>query len=204
MGEGRISQQEPRRTRRFNTVHGRALFFTLILFSSAFLFAVKSPAAVDPVGEFTEGIVTPAQAADSISPGKGAEIEEVEKSPLGAMLRSAVIPGWGQFYTDHPYRGGLIFTAEGILLSLAWAEKSQADQDWETYKETSQAGYLDAYDRHFNRARDLSSLSIAVFLVNIADAYVSAHLYGFNGRIRFDQESRRLNISLAWKRRVEK
>jgi hypothetical protein len=123
--------------------------------------------------------------------------ETMEKSPLRSMLRSAVIPGWGQFYTGHPYRGSIFFTLEGFLFTFAWAENYRADRNWESYLTTGESRFLEAYDRHFNRGRDLMSFALAVFLINIADAYVGAHLYDFEGKVTFDGEEP-LALSMNW------
>ncbi len=123
--------------------------------------------------------------------------EKMERSPLRSMLRSAVIPGWGQFYTGHPYRGSILFTLEGFLFTFAWAENYRADRNWESYQATGESRFLEAYDRHFNRGRDLMSFALAVFLINIADAYVGAHLYDFEGKVTFDEEEP-LALSMNW------
>ncbi len=123
--------------------------------------------------------------------------ETMEKSPLFSMLRSAVLPGWGQFYTGHPYRGSLFFTLEGFLVTFAWAENYRADRNWESYLATGESRYLDAYDRHFNRGRDLVSYAIAVLLINVADAYVCAHLYDFDSKVTFD-EGEPLALTVNW------
>jgi len=120
------------------------------------------------------------------------------KSPFGAFIRSAVLPGWGQFYTDHPVRGALIFSAQGVLLTLAWIADQRANQSWDLYQWTAEPRYLEEYDRRFNRGRDLLSVAVSVYLYNLADAYVSAHLYDFQGKISLDGGVEGVNLSMNW------
>jgi hypothetical protein len=124
---------------------------------------------------------------------------EMEKSPLLSMFRSALLPGWGQYYTGHPYRGGIVFTLEGFLVTFSWLENRKANWYWETYQRTGDPLYLDKYDRHFRKGRNYMSLAIAGFLLNIADAYVSAHLYGFEGKVSIDDEKEQVDLSMTWK-----
>ncbi len=124
--------------------------------------------------------------------------QKMEKSPLLSMFRSALLPGWGQYYTGHPYRGGLIFTLEGFLVTFSWLENRKANWYWETYQRTGDPLYLDKYDRHFQKGRNFMSLAIAGLLLNIADAYVSAHLYGFEGKVSIDDEQEQVDVSMNW------
>ena len=51
---------------------------------------------------------------------KTPEIAEQVKlaSPIGAMVRSAFVPGWGQFYSGSYYRGSLTVLGIGDLSSV--------------------------------------------------------------------------------------
>jgi len=94
----------------------------------------------------------------------------IEKSPRGAMLRSALVPGWGQLYNDQKLKALLVFAGEMALIGNAiyynkLAVKSQAEDEIEFYK-------------------DLRSQYIwwlfGVHLLSILDAYVDAHLWNFD------------------------
>lgn len=74
-------------------------------------------------------------------------LEQVYRDALGeraqfsaAFYRSAVAPGWGQFYTGHPVQGGLALGAN--LLAAGWAawclwDYSQADDRLATFRNHS-------------------------------------------------------------------
>lgn len=55
------------------------------------------------------------------------------KSPALAGLRSLVVPGWGQFYTEQPARGTIYLTAAaaaGVVLALAQQRYQQRLDDY--------------------------------------------------------------------------
>ena len=81
------------------------------------------------------------------------------KSPMGAMVRSMVLPGWGQWYNERPIKGAVIFSTE-LFLGGAMVYEQRRNLDHQQ---------RNTYFLWF----------LGVFLYNIADAYVDAHLYGF-------------------------
>ena len=93
------------------------------------------------------------------------------KDPTAAMLRSAFVPGWGQFYNGKWLKGtviagveiGLITNAVVLHQYMKQAE-TQADRDF----------YWD------NRNLSLWWLGASI-LYSMADAYVDAHLSDFDG-----------------------
>lgn len=94
----------------------------------------------------------------------------VEKSPSGAMLRSALIPGWGQWYTDHKLKAIIVLGAQLALIGNAvyynqMAVKSHTSDD--------RNFYLD-YQSQF------TWYSVGFYLLNILDAFIEAHLWDFD------------------------
>jgi hypothetical protein len=92
------------------------------------------------------------------------------KSPRGAMLRSLIIPGWGQFYNGKWFKGILVGGAELGLITNAvilnqYAARSTTLMEREFYQNN----------------RNLSFWWLgAVILYSIGDAFVDAHLYKFD------------------------
>jgi hypothetical protein len=89
------------------------------------------------------------------------------------MMRSAVLPGWGQFYNHKPIKATVVIGGEGFLLYKAWTEY-QKEQD------AADAGDQAGKDRHYNLKVDYIWWAIAVHLLQMADAYVDAHLSSFD------------------------
>lgn len=52
------------------------------------------------------------------SPRPPSDVRQIPGN-LGALLRSTLIPGWGQYYKDYPERGMIFLLAEGIALGTA-------------------------------------------------------------------------------------
>lgn len=94
----------------------------------------------------------------------------VEKSPRVAVIRSALVPGWGQWYNGQKLKallvlGGELALAGNAILYNQWAVKSSTKMEREFYQ--------------YNRSRFLWWF-FGVYLLNILDAYVDAHLWNFD------------------------
>ena len=102
------------------------------------------------------------------------------KSPTGAMIRSALFPGWGQVYTKHYVKGGLIFCLEtGLVISAVIEDTKARDAYPKDYEE-----YLDRLDRR----NTFLWWTAGVIIYSMIDAYVDAHLF------EFDEEDVTLSI----------
>ena len=88
------------------------------------------------------------------------------------MIRSALFPGWGQVYTEHYLKAGLIFCCEvGLVISAVREDRKARDALRTDYGE-----YLDRLER-----RNLYMWWTAgVIALSMIDAYVDAHLFGFD------------------------
>ncbi|MCD4848675.1 MAG: hypothetical protein K8R76_10860 [Candidatus Aegiribacteria sp.] len=96
----------------------------------------------------------------------------VNKNPTGALLRSAALPGWGQFYNDKPIKGLLFGSVELGLLSWLIIEHLASE-------DARHSGDEHAYEAHSQRRLDLIWYTSAAWLFGMLDAYVDAYLYSF-------------------------
>ena len=86
--------------------------------------------------------------------------------PEGALLRSMLLPGWGQWANGHPVKGVLLAAAEVVLAGMALREQHMiADPIW---------------DPHRKRRNTYMLWWLGVRLYGMADAYVDAHLSTFD------------------------
>ncbi len=88
-------------------------------------------------------------------------------SPAQAALRSAIIPGWGQFYTGNAAKGMCL----GLLTLAATSYtlyRYYVMREEESYSYSATTDFLAAL-----------ILNIAVWGYTIADAFTDAYLYGF-------------------------
>lgn len=108
----------------------------------------------------------------------------MQKSPLKAVLMSAVIPGLGQIYTQSYWKVPVIWGITGWLIY----EWSQSNNYYKEYgKLYNQSTNSDAQELYLNQKkiyqdqRDLFAIYIGLtYLLNIVDAYVEAQLFDFS------------------------
>lgn len=108
-------------------------------------------------------------------------------APYKVMLRSAVVPGWGQMYNHQPLKAALVVGGEGFLVAKAIHElhlqnrSLQRAADLEALGDVAgqEAATLEA-DLHRNRKISWIWWGVAAHLLSMADAYVDAHLSTFD------------------------
>lgn len=119
-------------------------------------------------------------AEDSLS---GPQIKT--KSPMGAMVRSGLVPGWGQLYNEQYLKSGLVLLMEGMLIGGAVVEHQRAEDDLQESKDVSkndeerEAAWL-RYSRRIDKRNTYLWYLAGAHFLNIVDAYVDAHLYRFD------------------------
>jgi hypothetical protein len=104
------------------------------------------------------------------NPAKTDSVGTVVRSPRGAMLRSLMVPGWGQFYNGKWFKamlaaGGEIGLITNAVIQNQYATRATTKLEKEFYQD--------------NRRLALWWLG-AVVLYSIADAYVDAQLNSFD------------------------
>ncbi len=112
------------------------------------------------------------------------------KSPGMAVLLSFVIPGGGQVYTRNYWKAALIAPAEIGFGYLAYQEHIKVR---EALRVQDSSGYY----QHRERRTTFIWWSAAVVVFSMADAYVSAQMFGFDQQLRLDLAPNRLGIQLA-------
>ena len=87
------------------------------------------------------------------------------KSPMGATLRSAVLPGWGQLYNEKPVKSIFVAALNGYLIY-------QIVDNNRKYERTGNTTFRDR--------RGTNSWYFGLtYLLTLVDAYVDAYLFGF-------------------------
>ncbi|KAB2846110.1 MAG: hypothetical protein F9K45_02560 [Melioribacteraceae bacterium] len=110
----------------------------------------------------------------------------MQKSPWGAVLRSAIVPGWGQFYNESywkiPIVVGLIgyYTYGYIHNNDLYIE--YRDKYSESLKQSALGNSNYKKIREFYKdQRDLFAVYFGLtYFLNLVDAYVDAHLFDFD------------------------
>lgn len=88
------------------------------------------------------------------------------KSPMGAVLRSAILPGWGQFYNEKYLKAIFVLSVNGTLVYAIY----HYDDQWEK-----------TGDKTYQDKRNLYTWYFGVsYFLTLVDAYVDAYLFGFD------------------------
>lgn len=111
----------------------------------------------------------------------------MKKSPTGAVIRSALLPGLGQFYNESYWKIPIIWGTLGYL-SYNWINQNKEYKNYrdlysQSISSTNPEGNLRFRSlREFYRdQRDLTAVFIGLtYLLNLIDAYVDAHLFDFD------------------------
>lgn len=116
-------------------------------------------------------------------------------SPTAAMVCSAILPGLGQIYNRSFWKVPIVYGGLGFIANrLIWNHRlytrldnaivAQIDNKIpypEHISATVSREELDFYANYHRRNRDLAIIGlVAVYLLNIIDAYVDAHLFYWN------------------------
>jgi hypothetical protein len=110
-----------------------------------------------------------------------APADSVERRPVGpggAFFRSLIIPGWGQASLDEPTRGAFYFLMEAW--SLYMVVKTQALLDAAERTEPLNEGLVAARE---DQREDWIALAVFWSLFSGVDAWISAHLWRFEGEV---------------------
>jgi hypothetical protein len=110
----------------------------------------------------------------------------MEKSPMGAMLRSTVLPGWGQFYNEAYWKIPIVWGVSAWFIYL-WNDRNDNYQFYKdlynkSLSESSNGNSQYKRARDFYRDdRDLYAIYLGLtYFLNLIDAYVDAHLFDFD------------------------
>ena len=120
---------------------------------------------------------------------------QMQKSPWGALGRSAILPGWGQYYDENYWHIPLIWG----LLSWFGSQWILNNNNYKTYRDEfiETGDNNDKLKRDFYRdQRDQFTIYIAItYLLNLVDAFVGAHLFDFSVEEDYLMHTPRLKIT---------
>lgn len=128
----------------------------------------------------------------------------MKKSPWGAVLRSAILPGWGQIYNKSYWKAPVIWTAAGLLVygwkkfnNEYWKYKNLYSNSLKQSK-SGNNGYLE-YRNLYRSNRDLFAIYIGIaYFLNLIDAYVDAQLFDFSAVMNRKFNSLQLKINFRF------
>ena len=111
-------------------------------------------------------------------------LQATSKSPTTAMIRSLVLPGWGQFYNGKKFKGSLVAAAEVGSVVAFFVRRDQINKEVRPVGEPPKRNfYL------------LSSIGIVFY--SVVDAFVDAHLDDFDwGELTYRPEDRAVMVGV--------
>ncbi len=105
---------------------------------------------------------------------------QTTKSPWGAVLRSAIVPGWGQFYNESYLKIPVVTGILGWFAYNYFQNNSDYKKSRELYIKTGNSIYK-SYREFYRDQRDLFAIYFGLaYLANLVDAYVDAQLFDFS------------------------
>lgn len=110
----------------------------------------------------------------------------MQKSPLGAVLRSAVVPGLGQFYNESYWKIPVVWGVIGYF-AYVWIDNNDSYKEYrDLYQESLQLSelvnsrYKDLRDFYKDQRDEFAIYIGLTYFLQLVDAYVDAHLFDFN------------------------
>jgi len=108
------------------------------------------------------------------------------KSPTGALVRSFILPGWGQLYVGSYWKAPIFFTGAATLTYFIIQNHLDYADYRDKYNKMSNKTSTEALTLRNNREfyrdnRDMSAFYLlGVYALAAVDAYVGAHLFDFS------------------------
>ena len=131
-------------------------------------------------------------------------------SPIGAMVRSAFVPGWGQFYSRSYFRGSLtVLGIGGSAIGALLAQRSFSNRynDYATYASLNphdEVGVLERYayaNQRYKLRTFFMYTGIGIWVYSLIDSYVSSNFYNATTLVesiqRDAQEMEKLGIEVG-------
>jgi len=122
----------------------------------------------------------------------------MQKSPWGAVLRSAIIPGWGQIYNQSYLKAPIIWGIGGWLV-YEWIQNNNLYKQAQSYYvQTNDSRWLD-YKTFYQDQRDLFAIYLGLtYVLNLVDAYVDAELFDFTVKENSYTRTPMLNMKIKF------
>lgn len=120
----------------------------------------------------------------------------MQKSPWGAVLRSAVLPGWGQFYNQSYWKIPVVWGVAGWFV-YNWIDMNDEYlKNRDLYGSTDENIYLRRRDFYRDQRDNFAIYLVLTYLLNLVDAYVDAHLFDFTVSEEYFTRTPQINIRL--------
>jgi hypothetical protein len=122
------------------------------------------------------------------------DIFVMQKSPWGAVVRSAIIPGWGQIYNESYWKVPVVWGVMGWFV-YAWIDNNNNYIDYKNlYIQTGIDKYISYRDFYRDQRDEFAIYIVLTYFLNLVDAYVDAHLFDFSVGENYMTKTKMLNL----------
>jgi hypothetical protein len=99
------------------------------------------------------------------------------RTPTSSAIRSAVVPGWGQFFNDQPTKGVLFFTVFTAALAGSIIQYRASRDSFTDYRTTGikNSSTFDDYEDEKQQSWILAGVAVAMWGVAVWDAHSNAY-----------------------------
>lgn len=118
-------------------------------------------------------------------------------SPIGAVVRSAALPGWGQFYSRSYFRGSLTVLGVGgsivgaFLAQRSFSNRYDAYAEYASLNPHDETGVFERYDyanQRFKLRTFFMYTGVGIWVYSLIDSYVSSNFYNATTLIQSIQQ----------------
>lgn len=139
---------------------------------------------------FSQQDTTEVQDTTTIS----SDVFVMQKSPWGAVGRSAILPGWGQIYNESYWKAPVIWGVMGWFV-YGWIDNNNNYIDYKNlYSQTGDDLYLDYRNFYRDQRDEFAIYLLLTYFLNLVDAYVDAHLFDFSVDENYMTGAKMLNV----------
>ncbi len=119
--------------------------------------------------------------------GQKKERHPFYKGPTGALLKSVIFPGWGQFSNGKKVKAGIIFAVESYFIFKAIRWRGRTNDRLTLYDETKNIDDWNYYDNARSKRDTFYWLLAGTVFISMWDAYADAHFKPYE-KVKDDPE----------------
>jgi hypothetical protein len=122
----------------------------------------------------------------------------MQKSPWGAVARSAIFPGWGQIYNESYWKAPVVWGVMGWFVYV-WIDNNNKYIDYKKlYSSTGISDHKEYRDFYRDQRDEFAIYLVLTYFLNLVDAYVDAHLFDFSVDENYMTGTKMLNIKFKF------
>lgn len=107
--------------------------------------------------------------------------------PTGALFKSVLFPGWGQYANKKYQKAAIIFGLESFFIAKAVQYFQRTRDRFDTFQQTEDRADFDAYDNARTTRNKYYWFVAGTIFISMWDAYADAHLKPFE-EVKDDDE----------------